>query len=479
MLQKVLRFAAYFLAFLLFLLLFVRVTFPTDALGNLLKVRLADAVGATDVKIGEVSLIGLVPSGVELEELEVAFPDVTLKGATPDKDKKVGRVLQAERLAVEASLGGLMGGEVDASFEGTVMGGELRGGRIVLPKEGDAEVRIEAIEGVAIGAERLFAAATGFDVRGLLSGSIDLRVPMTAEEGARKPDLSGLDGTVTLSIADTTVKSPVIEQQGMRQPLTDVKLGTLRLAVKAGGGGGASAEGRRPRAGATTLAIEEFSASGPDIQVAVAPRAAVVIPAGRAFAQATLRTHFAVRIDPAFIEREIDDPDKPGEKAKPNKALGFILETLGRKGHVLEDNIGVAITGPVSKPNVATERPRTRIDATGNAARRMKVDAEGDEGEEEEDEGEEAPQETPPGRQGSITRPAAGGGRPVAATPVGGPARAMAVDARRAIPSPGRPGPMGRVEPVKGLPPAEPVKGMEPVEPPEDFDFNEDPPEDE
>ncbi len=475
MLQKILRATGYFLAFILFLLLFVRITFPTDALGNLLKLRLADAVGATDVKLGEVSLIGLVPSGVELEELEVALPDVTLKGPTPDKDRKVGRVLHAERIAVEASLGRLMGGEVDATFEGTVMGGELKGGRIVFPKEGDAEIRVESIEGVAIGAERLVAAATGFDVRGVLSGSIDLRVPMTAEDGARKPDLSGLDGTVTLTIADTTVKAPVIEQQGMRQPLTDVKLGTLRLAAKVGGGGGASPDARRPRAGATTIAIEEFSASGPDIQVGIAPRAAIVIPSGRALSQATLRTHFAVRIDPAFIEKEIDDPDKPGEKTRPNKALGFVLETLGRKGHVLEDNIGVSVTGSMSKPSVTTERPRTRIDASGTAARRMKVDAE-DEGEEEDDEVEEEefPAGRRPGRQGSagsIARPAAGGGRPVAATPVGGSARAMAVDARRAIQSSARPGDASRVEPVKGMTPVEvaPRGGQ-----PEEFDFNED-----
>lgn len=428
--RKILNIVGYFLAFLLFLLLFIRMTFPTTALGNMLKVRLADATGATSVVIGDVSLLGLIPSGLSLEGVEVTFKDVAMKTEVPGKDRMLGRLLQADELSVRASLGGLTSGEIDASFEGTVMGGTISGGRIIVPKEGIAELRIEAIEGVAIGAERLFASATGFDLRGTLSGSVDLKMPLVIEEnGKRLPQLSGLEGSINLVIGGAVVKDPVVERMQMRQALTDVTLGDVKLTAKAGGGGSnaaASDKGARPRSGTTTIQFEELSASGPDVQLGVAPRAALVIPSGRPFNQSTIRTHFAIRVDEGYITREIDDPKNPGKKTQPNKIIQMLLEDLGRKGHLQDGDIGLAVTGPLSKPGVVTEKPRTRIGASGTAGRRMNVDAgegdgDGGEGEEPGDEGSTSPVRPAPrvGRQGgAVTRPVVGGGRPVAAAPI-------------------------------------------------------------
>jgi type II secretion system protein N len=460
MMPKILRFAGYFLAFVLFLLLFVRMTFPTEAVGNMLKVRIAEGVGATDVQIADVSLLGLIPSGVELSGIEIAFKDVAMKTERPNENRMVGRMLQADEIAIHASLGALSSGEIDATFEGTVMGGRIEGGRLLVPKEGVAEVRIETIDGVALGAERLFAAATGFDVNGTLSGSIDLKLPITMEEGGKRvPQLAGLEGSINLTIAGAMVKDPVVERMQMRQALTDVKLGDVKLVAKATGTAAAAAgdKGGRPRGGNTTILLEELSASGPDIQLAVAPRAALVIPSGRPFNQATLRTHFAIKVDEGYINREIDDPKAPGKKTQPNKIIGALLEDLARKGHAQDGDIGLAVTGPLAKPTVATEKPRTRIGAAGAGGRRMNVEAgdeppEGDEGET----GTEAPK--PPTRSsrqaGSVTRPAIGGGRPVAASPLGddGLDRAM----------PGKP-----PQPVQPVMPPEPAGGASPEPMPE------------
>jgi len=484
MLPKILRFFGYSLAFVLFLLLFVRMTFPTDELGAMLRVRIADATGAKDVQLEEVSLLGLIPSGVSLEGLEISFPDVTLKGAEIGKDKKVGRVIQADLIELSAALGALSSGEIDASFEGIVMGGEIKGGRAIVPKDGMAEIRIESMSGVALGPERLFAAAIGFDVLGTLSGSIDLKIPVSDVEGRRKFDIGGIDGVIDLAISDTVINDPVVERSQMRQALTDVKLGTLKLLVRASNGGAKAGdvgdgEGKRARVStSTTIQLEEFSASGPDVQVGIAPRSAVVIPPGRTLAQGTIRAHFAIQVDPNFITREVDDPKAPGTKMQPNKIISLLLEDLTRKGHLKDNDIGLGITGPLSKPAVTTEPPRTRIGASGTAGRRMNVQGD-DEPTDEEDASDDGAEATPPPaarpmRAGSaeITRPVIGGGRPVAAVPMG--RRPGRFDPRN--PS-GGPNPNAPIAPPNPMVPPDPMMPPDPMGDGEDpeTDFNEDP----
>jgi type II secretion system protein N len=471
--RRALRVAAWVLAFVVLLLLCVRLTFPTGALARMAEVRLSEALGATDVKIGELSLLGLIPGGVELEDVQVSFPDVALKTDTPGKDRKVGRSFQADRLAIEASLGGLLGGEVDASFEGELMGGAIEGGRVIVPKDGVAELRIATIRDINLGTERLFAATTGFDVSGVLSGSLDLQVPVSSPEGKLTPKMSGLSGQVELTIADTRIDDPVVERNQMRQALTDVTLGMVTLKLRAGDGASpqADAEGERatrPEDGgedkrrggneAAVLHLEEISASGPDLQLAVGPRAAVTFRPGKAMGQAALRAHFAVRIDEAFIGREVDDPKAPGKKARPNGALKLILEDLTRKGHVADGEFGLTLTGPLSKPTITTEKPRIRAGGSGGAAgRRMKVEAGDEPG--EGDAGADANPIRPGGMapRPAINRPAVGGGRPIPTTPLGGGPRGSFEAGRPTMPTappsmPPSPSRMPEPEPDPGLP---------------------------
>jgi type II secretion system protein N len=441
--QRALKITGWTFAFLLLLALGVRVTFPTDALARMLEVRLSDALGATEVKIGELSLLGLIPGGVELEEVEIAFKDVALKTETPGKDRMVGRVMQAERLAIEASLGGLLGGEVDATFEGELMGGRVEGGRLVVPKEGLAELRVATISDLNLGSERLFAATTGFDVRGVLSGSIDLQVPVSSPEGKLTPDMGGLAGTIELAIADTRIADPVVERNQMRIALTDVTLGRVGLKARAGDGkpGASGAEGDARRAtGPTVLHLEELSATGPDLQISIGQRAAITFVPGRPMSQAALRAHFAILIDEAYVTREVDDPKTPGKKARPNGALKLILEDLGRKGHLADGQFGLTLSGPISKPSITTEKPRVRVGASASGGRRMNVDASEGGGEAEGGAAQPGADAGRPGRP-AINRPAVGGGRPITAAPLGGGLRGSLSAGRPSLPPPSIPTP--------------------------------------
>ncbi len=441
--QRALRVAGWSLAFLVLLLLCVRLTFPTGALARMVEVRMSEALGATDVKIGELSLLGLIPGGIELEEVEIAFKDVALKTDTPGKDRMVGRILQAERLSVEASLGGLLGGEVDATFEGELMGGRLEGGRLIIPKEGMAELRVASISDVSLGSERLFAATTGFDVRGVLSGSIDLQVPVSSPEGKLTPDLGGLSGTIELAIADTRIDDPVVERNQMRQALTDVSLGLVTLKARAGdgkaGAGAGETDKRRQTSNATVIHLEEVSTTGPDLQMAIGQRAAITFPPGRSMAQAALRAHFAILIDEAFIGKEVDDPKAPGKKVRPNGALKLILEDLTRKGHVADGQFGLTLSGPLAKPTITTEKPRVRAGGSGGGGnRRMNVDASEGDGEAEGTAAKPEPASARSGPRPAINRPAVGGGRPVPTSPMSGGLRGSISPGRPTFPtSPG------------------------------------------
>jgi type II secretion system protein N len=458
--QRALRIAGWSLAFVLLLLLCVRLTFPTGALARMLEVRMSEALGATGVKIGELSLLGLIPGGVELEEVEITFADVALKTDAPGKDRMVGRVLQAERLAIEASLGGLLGGEVDASFEGELMGGRLEGGRIVVPKEGLAELRVASMSDVSLGSERLFAAMTGFDVRGVLSGSIDLQVPVSSPEGKPVPDLAGLTGTIELAIADTRIDDPVVERNQMRQALTDVSLGLVTLKARVGDGkaGAGASDGEKRRGGATVIHLEEVSTTGPDLQMAIGQRAAITFPPGRPMSQGALRAHFAILIDEAFIGKEVDDPKSPGKKVRPNGALKLILEDLTRKGHVADGQFGLTLSGPLAKPSITTEKPRVRAGAggSGGGGRRMNVDASEGDGEAEGAAERPEPSGRPMGRP-AINRPAMGGGRPIPTSPLGGGSGAP-FGRPPAPPAPPAPPPATEPTPEPEPPPMEPTE---------------------
>ena len=125
MARRLLIGGGYTLAFLVLFAFFVRVLFPTDAIRQVAEVRLADALGADNVKIGSASLIGIIPSGLSLSAVDIDLGEVVLPAA-PAGERKLGRGLLIDELNVRTSLGarGALG-------KGPVVGRVRAQGRVV------------------------------------------------------------------------------------------------------------------------------------------------------------------------------------------------------------------------------------------------------------------------------------------------------------------------------------------------------------
>ena len=384
------RWAGYIAFFVLCVLVFARMVFPTAALRDFVTMRLADFTGATSVKIGDVSLTGLIPSGASLADVELELPGVKVK---TEKDDKITapRVIVAEELSASVSIGALMGGRVDASFEGKVQGGTVTGGHLILAKGSALVAQIERMEGIALGTERLFQALTGYDVTGLLSGTLDLTVPNAERDGKDVLQWDQMSGSARIEIGQGVLHEPLLVQREMRIMFTNAKLGTLKVGLKAEPGQGTAAaagapagpEGKaattRPgrKSDATFLSIEQLELSGGDVEIAVAPKGGVQFLAGQPPKDATINVHLGIRVADAYIDREVDDPKHPGKKVKNNTGIRSIAyAALQKKGHLQDGQFGLAITGTLGNPKVDTERPRVRVGG-GSGGRKLNVDQPG------------------------------------------------------------------------------------------------------
>ena len=80
---KALAWAGYALFFVLALVFFVRVTFPTDQIREIAKAKIAERLKAERVDIADLGITGLWPSGVQLTGLEIELPPLKVK--TPER----------------------------------------------------------------------------------------------------------------------------------------------------------------------------------------------------------------------------------------------------------------------------------------------------------------------------------------------------------------------------------------------------------
>lgn len=400
--MKALAWAGYALFFVVALVFFVRVTFPTDQIKEIAKSKIAERLKAERVEIADLGITGLWPSGVKMTGLEIELP--ALKVKTPERGVDVlggPRLLSVEELAVHGDLLGLRQQNLDLEIDGKIQGGELHVPKLVYKKGEPLAFELAEMKGIELGTEGLFQTLTGFDITATLGGHAKLDVPSAGKEDSHELDLSQVAGELVLELSDAKIAQPIIDTVMQKEPVrmsfTDTSLGalTVRLVAEPGGAPApADAKGPRAKKGeALVIQIQEVSATGGDIEIAVAPKATITLMPGQPLKEAIINLHLAVKIADGWFDIEVKDLKDPTKMTKPNVGVRTMLTMGPLKQHVQDGQFGVGITGPLGSPKVAVERPRTRVGAggaaTGGASRKMNVDHPGgDEGEGEGDEGE-------------------------------------------------------------------------------------------
>lgn len=435
--MKVLRWVGYVLFFVLALVLCVRFTFPTDQVKEFAKAQIAQRLGAERVEIADIGISGIFPSGGSVEGLEIELPPVKVKTAERGVDVMgPPRTLMAEELSVSGSLLGLASQNYDLEFEGKIQGGDITGGKFLWEKGGPLAAEIVEIKGLELGSEGLFQTFTGFDVIATLNGKLKADIPAVEKEGKSVLQMDQMTGSVELELTDAKILQPIFDTVMSREPVrmsfTDTKLGTVTIKLKAEAGTAPAAAAAvtpgaktsKSRADATVLQIEEISAVGGDIEIALAPKATITMLPGQSLKDAVINMHLAIRINDSWFDAEVKDPKDATKMTKPNVGLRTMMTLGPLKAHVQDGQFGVGITGPIGKAKVVPEKPRTRVAGGGAAlggsggSRKINVDHPAGEGEDEE---EEAPK-TRANPAGSESK-----AKPISAPPVGNAERSKAI----------------------------------------------------
>ncbi len=203
------RTAAYSAFFVLAFVLALRLTFPVEAVKE--RLILDAAARGLQVKVNDLAPSGVL--GVRAREVTVTTADGT---RIPFEELRVG-------LGVLPALVGRRAWTFDAAlFDGRVSGSTETGKTLER-----YQARITAIDLSRAAAVR---AATGLDLAGVLSGTLDVSLD--------PKDPSKSTGNVDLQLADLAIRGGKVAVGGMDGGLTvpPVKLGTLRArgAVKGG-----------------------------------------------------------------------------------------------------------------------------------------------------------------------------------------------------------------------------------------------------
>ena len=406
--KTALRWSGYVLFFLFATAVFVYLTFPTDRARRFAEIKLTEFTGASEVRIGDLSLSGL--GGATLEDVTLEFAPLKIPTLVPGVDE-VGppRLMQIASLEVDASLFDLaLGGDIDVSFEAEIQGGSLKKGRFTREQGGPNVLKIGALENVALGSEQLFQALVGKDILGLVSGSVDLTLPMTAgPSGKPTVDLDHATGQVELVIREAKLKGPMFDTPMGRMALGDADLGEIALSVfidRASNLDTFKKLAKRAGGDSTIIHIASGSVDGEDLAIQVAKNSAITLVPGRPLKEAAVNIHLSVAIKDAFFDRSAPDPKDPKVMTQPNKNLRFVMQQPPIKP-VLENGVfGIGITGVLGKPRVKVERSQVR---EGIAGRKPNLDRpEGEAGGGAAEAGEAEPE----GEDG-VGGPRAGGGR--------------------------------------------------------------------
>lgn len=345
-------------AFVVLFVLFSVATFPEDSAREYVETRGGDALGGA-LTVGGLDVKGLY-GGVELTEVALRLPEVRAEAGpgvpmpSPDAPPPKPRILTADRIDVDWGLLGLLAGEIEADFEADVMGGTIRGGKTTLRDEGASELSIEAIEGVRLGAEGLFKGLVGYDLRGVLAGTVALS--WNAAVGT-------VEGSIDIALSGAKVVAPTIPTRQLGPiVLSDLDLGELQLKLAAGREGDVAPKkgrGRRETEDTTAIVFEDVGASGADVEVQFDDASVIRMMPGTPFDRATMDVHLAVHFTDAFFDRSVTAED--GTTSQPNKILRMALQQDAKLRSATRDGVlGIACRGLVSKPDCRPEPPRVR-----------------------------------------------------------------------------------------------------------------------
>ncbi len=376
-LRWILKGVGYFAFFLVCTVFFVLCTFPDDKVRDFAETKIQAATNAEEVTIGELDL-GML-GGATVKDARIAFKPLQLKTKIPGQLKEgPGRLLLVDEAEVDFSLFGLLfgGGGIDATLDATLMGGSISDATVKYEPGGPFRIKIGEIQDLALGGAQEMLAATGVaDLTGSMSGSIDLSLPLTKNKaGGTVVKLDELRGTVDLLISDAVLRRPLIETKQMgNMEFTDVDMGEIALRLKADKASNIAAykSSRGKRGEATVLLLEEFNASGPDIDIQAAPLSAITVQPNQQLKDASANIHLAVKVKDRFIDKKIPDDNDPKKMQQPNKGLRFMMKQRPLSSAVKDGVFGFGITGRLGKVKAAPERSRLR---GGFTKRKVKID---------------------------------------------------------------------------------------------------------
>ena len=181
--RRLLQGVLFTLLFLVSTVVFLYLAFPWERAARYAEAALAKALDM-DVRIGSISPSWL--TGLELR-------DLTLRTRKPDRQGHL-RAFHADRVFVRASLGTLLGGDVDVDFEAQIMGGSVEG-QIFRTKK---DTRIVAhVKSLSPNEVTFVRDMVGLPITGSLSGEVDLTL--------RDNKFSKASGTVEFSARNVVV----------------------------------------------------------------------------------------------------------------------------------------------------------------------------------------------------------------------------------------------------------------------------------
>ncbi|MGB0590877.1 MAG: type II secretion system protein GspN [Myxococcota bacterium] len=339
-LKTLLKGLGYSVAFTLLTLFFTLVTFPEDRLREYVEVVAGQATGGR-VNITELSLSGL--GGVELTDAVLKMPPPETPEGASDRP---GGMFQVQSMEVSASLFSLLDDVVDATFEGTVQGGQISGGHVVTAAE-RFELEIAEIAELRFGtAGLIIKSMIGADLRGTLGGK-DLKVSYGT-------DLSTLQAELDLDLTDSRLVDPTIPTKQLGPlSLSTMSLGQVQLTIKAGKSStmGIKKKKRGPgrKQDDTVIHLANVGASGGDVEFQFDDQSIIRIPSGVPMKQWGVDIHAAVRVKDAYIDHTIE---KKGELEQPNKLLRMYFKQDPRMRAAMRDGVfGLTCKGTFARPN--------------------------------------------------------------------------------------------------------------------------------
>jgi type II secretion system protein N len=311
--RKILRIASVPVFYLLFLVIFVRLTFPYETLKSRILAEYNRSQAEKRLEIGELSgsgLLGVEAEGVRLTEIATQL----VEGKIPPPV-----TLALDQVSVTASLLAYMFDTISVDFEAELGGGEMSGSL----RQDDQEAHLMFVgEKIDVSGMTMLSAGIGLPMAGELSGEVDLFMPagqMNKAEGSF--DLSILD----LSVGDGKAK--------VRGTIALPKLNAGNLILKA-----EVTEGQ--------LEISEFSTDGKDFKMDAEGRVRLREP----FDKSTVSLGVTFSFKEAYTSKS--DITKSLFGAPDSKVPGlFDMDPTVRRAKGPDGSYSWQVSGLLSKPS--------------------------------------------------------------------------------------------------------------------------------